>query len=585
MPSAAYRKKPVTIKGACIAALLLTSASIARADTSSANTEVQVAVRSGGSTTAVAPAADSARQENPTAIGDLIVLFQRQADELAAQRELLESQARQIAALSEEVQTLRSGPAMVTRDEAKSTIAAHERQLESQRQQIATLVNELDLLREPPPIEEDSMLETADNTVTVAEIDPDSDEMPAIETSKDLEDQVRAQTTGSEVAQAQADDPTRALLADFTGAWRLPGTSAALRIGGYVKTAAVYNNDALAINDRFIVGSIPVGVAKESTDEAQSSVTADQSRINFDLRQPTEYGIMRAFIEGDFAGKNETFRLRHAFGQWARVVTGKTWSTFMDPDASPEEIDFEGLNGRINVRQAQLRFMPRFGEQYELQLALEDPDPRIQNGSGVTRKPDLIVAGRIDLYNLHTKLSLLGREIRGQTGLSESAASNGSEVRTESEVRTKYAWGVSLSGNIATPYFDDRDKLLFQINTGNGIGRYVNDLSSIGNYDGIFNEESKLELFYITAGYVSWQHWWGINQLRSNFTFGAVEVDNPDFVESDAYKRTLRFSANLLWSPIPRIDLGGEYLWGQRENQDNEEGTATQFQIMARYRF
>ena len=579
MPSADYRKKPITIKGACIAALLLTSASIAKADTLSVTAEVQVAGNTGGSATEIAPAADSAKQETPIAISDLIVLFQRQADELVAQRELLEAQARQIAALSEEVQTLRSAPAMVTRDEAKTTIAAHQRQLESQRQQIATLVNELDLLQESPPIEEDSTLRVAANTEAEKPVDPGLDGTTTTETQKELKDRKRAEKTGTEVAQAQADDPTRDLLADFTGAWRLPGTSAALRIGGYVKTSAVYNNDALAINDRFIVGSIPVGVAKESTDEAQSSVTADQSRINFDLRQPTEYGIMRAFIEGDFAGEDETFRLRHAFGQWARVVTGKTWSTFMDPDASPEEIDFEGLNGRINVRQAQLRFMPRFGEQYELQLALEDPDPRIQNGSGVTRKPDLIVAGRIDLYNLHTKLSLLGREIRGQTGTSTSKPS------TESEVRTEYAWGVSLSGNIATPYFDDRDKLLFQINTGNGIGRYVNDLSSIGNYDGIFNEENKLELFYITAGYVSWQHWWGINQLRSNFTFGAVEVDNPDFVDSEAYKRTLRFSANLIWSPIPRIDLGGEYLWGQRENQDDEEGTATQFQIMARYRF
>ena len=579
MPSADYRKKPITITGACIAALLLTSASIAKADTSSVTAEVQVAGNAGGSATETAPAADSAKQETPIAISDLIVLFQRQADELVAQRELLEAQARQIAALSEEVQTLRSAPAMVTRDEAKTTIAAHQRQLESQRQQIATLVNELDLLQESPPIEEDSTVRVAASTEAEKPVDPGLDGTTATETQKELKDRKRAEKTGTEVAQAQADDPTRDLLADFTGAWRLPGTSAALRIGGYVKTSAVYNNDALAINDRFIVGSIPVGVAKESTDEAQSSVTADQSRINFDLRQPTEYGIMRAFIEGDFAGEDETFRLRHAFGQWARVVTGKTWSTFMDPDASPEEIDFEGLNGRINVRQAQLRFMPRFGEQYELQLALEDPDPRIQNGSGVTRKPDLIVAGRIDLYNLHTKLSLLGREIRGQTVTSTS------KPNTESEVRTEYAWGVSLSGNIATPYFDDRDKLLFQINTGNGIGRYVNDLSSIGNYDGIFNEENELELFYVTAGYVSWQHWWGINQLRSNFTFGAVEVDNPDFVDSEAYKRTVRFSANLIWSPIPRIDLGGEYLWGQRENQDDEEGTATQFQIMARYRF
>ena len=48
----------------------------------------------------------------------------------------------------------------------------------------------------------------------------------------------------------------------------------------------------------------------------------------------------------------------------------------MDPDASPEEIDFEGLNGRINVRQSQVRFMPRIGSAYELQFALEDP---IQN--------------------------------------------------------------------------------------------------------------------------------------------------------------------------------------------------------------
>ena len=99
----------------------------------------------------------------------------------------------------------------------------------------------------------------------------------------------------------------------------------------------------LQIKDRFIVGSIPVGIDDTTGDEAQSSVTADQSRLNFDLRQPSEYGIFRAFIEGDFAGSDESFRLRHAFGQWRRVISGKTWTTFMDPDASPEEVDFEGL--------------------------------------------------------------------------------------------------------------------------------------------------------------------------------------------------------------------------------------------------
>jgi hypothetical protein len=40
------------------------------------------------------------------------------------------------------------------------------------------------------------------------------------------------------------------------------------------------------------------------------------SRFNLDLRTPTGVGAMRAFIEGDFAGTNRAFRLRHAYGQW-----------------------------------------------------------------------------------------------------------------------------------------------------------------------------------------------------------------------------------------------------------------------------
>ena len=171
----------------------------------------------------------------------------------------------------------------------------------------------------------------------------------------------QARLAGESVSEAQTDDPTRDMLKDFKGAWRLPGTNAALAIGGFIKTDVVYNFDALQIADRFITGSIPVGVSDDSSNLAQSSITADQSRINFDLREPTEFGLMRAFIEGNFAGSGETFRLRHAFGQWRRMLAGKTWSTFVDPEASPEEIDFEGLNARITVRQSQLRFMPKLG--------------------------------------------------------------------------------------------------------------------------------------------------------------------------------------------------------------------------------
>ena len=42
----------------------------------------------------------------------------------------------------------------------------------------------------------------------------------------------------------------------------------------------------------------------------------------------------------------------------------------------------------------------------------------------------------------------------------------------------------------------------------------------------------------------------------------------------DAYRRTDRLILNLVWSPIPSVDMGAELLWGQRENKDGSTGTA-----------
>lgn len=450
-------------------------------------------------------------------------------------------------------------------------LAAQRQLLEAQSQKIAHLTRELDVLRAPPPAPPEHAVATTDASTVATPAPPTVTQAVAPEKPKTAAQ--NATLAGESVASAQTDDPTRDMLKDFKGAWRLPGTDAALAIGGYVKTDVVYNFDPLQIADRFIVGSIPVGMSGTSNDVAQSSITADQSRLNFDLREPTKFGQMRAFIEGDFAGSGETFRLRHAFGQWNRMLAGKTWSTFVDPEASPEEIDFEGLNARINVRQSQIRYMPKLGAEYELQFALEDPNPEVQNGTGVSRTPDMVLAGRFTPNKrLHMKLALLARQIRAQSNTGD--------------VTEQFGWGTSLSGRFITPRLDVRDSLLFQLNYGNGIGRYVNDLSSIGNYDGIFDPATgDLELFDVVAGYVSWQHWWGVPQLRSNFTFGAVDINNPGFLDGDAYMRTLRFSSNLIWSPIPRIDIGGEYLWGNRENEDGEKGDATQLQFAVRYRF
>lgn len=519
------------------ALLIMSSAAVVAAPTDQAET---------------ATAADTRSSDPDMDLGAVIALLKQQQKDLASQKALLQAQAQQIASLKDELDVLRAPTPL----EAEQAVAASgPADAGSDGGAISSAGSGTDT--NTGPVNTDAIAASAE-----PEEPKTTGEMEA--------------KAGESVAKAQTDDPTKALLSEFVGAWRLPGTDAALRIGGFVKTDIVYNFDPLEISDRFIVGSIPVGGSNTGR-EAEGSITANQSRLNFDLREPTNVGLLRAFIEADFAGDGDTFRLRHAFGQWNRMLAGKTWSAFMDTEASPEEVDFEGLNGRINVRQAQVRLSPKRGAKYGLELSLEDPNPQVQEGQGVTRAPDVVVAGRFSPNEkLHAKLSVIGRQIRAQ-------ANPGFGVGVSKE----YAWGVSLSGRRVTPKFDERDSLVFQLNAGNGIGRYVNDLSSIGSYDGVFNPDNgDLQLFDVLAGYVSWQHWWGgPASLRSNYTFGFVDVDNPGFVEGDAYKRTIRLSTNLLWTPTPRIDVGAEYLWGRRENEDGENGDASQIQMMARYRF
>ena len=474
-------------------------------------------------------------------LSDVVALLKAQQVELAAQRELIEQQTRKVGALQAELDALRAAPPVVeptVRETPEAPIA----------------------MVPPTPTVDGTPQIPADTAATEVA------ETPATKAAEKAE-------TKKEVAEAQADDPTRLALTDFVGAWRLPGTDAALRIGGYVKASVVNSFDPLAITDRFIVGSIPVDNIDEAV-EAESSITASQSRLNFDLREPTKVGLLRAFIEGDFEGDGDTFRLRHAFGQWNRILAGKTWSAFVDSQATPEEVDFEGLNGRINVRQAQVRVMPHIGREFEFQLSLEDPDPQIDNGSGVSRVPDLIASARFQLRDvLHFKVGAMVRQIRGQW--------EGNPGNTEKDT----AWGVTLSGKFDVRLFDDRDSILFQFNGGNGIGRYVNDLSSVGSFDGRFDPETgELKLVDVLAGYISAQHWWG-ETLRSNFTLGYVDVDYSGTSDPSDYRRTVRASTNVFWSPTPRIDIGGEFLWGKRENQDGNDGEATQVQVAAKYRF
>lgn len=377
---------------------------------------------------------------------------------------------------------------------------------------------------------------------------------------------------------------------DFPGAWHLPGTTAAMKIGGYVNLAIAHSFDPIGSEDSFIVGSIPRSGSAVRGPGSNTFVSADQTRANLEVREHTDLGTLRAFVEGDFRGDGSTFRLRHAYGQFAWLLAGKTWSTFADVDALPDELDFEGVNGSILQRQSQLRFFPRLGTDHNFIFAIEEPATEIQNGTGFRGAGDLIVSiDRLTLgekFAWNYKVAAVYRDLKGQR------LPDGSGVAARNDSTT--GWGITTSGKKTVAFWGDGDFIQWQLTYGEGIGHYINDLATLGGGDAVFDPEGNLRALPVFAGFLSYNHNWlgkpwffkkWPGEFQSNLMFSWVDVDNYNFQADGSYNRTWRASANMFYFPIKNIRLGAEILWGKRTNKDDTDGTATQFQVGARYSY
>jgi hypothetical protein len=474
-----------------------------------------------------------------------------------------------------------AAPAAPSLEELRQLFAEQKRLVEEQGREIAELRRRLD--------ETSTLTLAARNELAELREKPPATSVPAAveERLARMEQDVHRFPELAERAVAEG---------EFPGSMRIPGSDAALKIGGRVRMTSINSFDAIGTDDRFVTSSIPVEGSEAARQGDRAIYTAAPSRYNFDLRTPTGVGAMRAFIEGDFAGSGSSnlFRLRHAYGQWRKLTIGQTWSTFSDPEAEPDGIDREGLNAISLFRQAQFRWTTPFGERLNLALAAENPSPNISAADGtlvpgVNQVPDLVARLRWTpgektlvrgLGNWrrdrlsgggHVQLAFVLRQIRGEYDPNETLSTLGG--------------GVHYSGRITSPLQKDRDRILFALSGGWGIGRYITDLGALGGQDAVYDPATNtLQALPVLSGYVGYEHWW-IPTLRSTATWGTVYVDNLDVQAGGALQRTDRATLNLSWSPIPRIDIVSEFLWGRRLNKDGQRGVARQLQLGTTFRF
>jgi uncharacterized coiled-coil protein SlyX len=370
---------------------------------------------------------------------------------------------------------------------------------------------------------------------------------------------------------------------EFPGSFRIPGTDAALKLGGQVRVTAVESLDAIGTDDRFVTSSIPVAGSDAAGKGARTTLAANASRFNFDFRTPTGVGAMRAFIEVGFDVKSNAV-LRHAFGQWDHWILGQTWSTFSDPEAEPFGIDNEGLNAISLFRQPQIRYTTNFSDIYTFAASIENPAPDVTNASGVNLIPDFVLRARWNPQKGHGAVPVLGQLGHVQVALLIRQIRAASDLNSN-QTASQGGAGFGLSGRLRPGWWAETDDVKFSLYGGVGIGRYITDLRAAGGQDAYFDlATGEMTALAVTAAYVGYEHAWS-KELRSTATIGWVWVNVLDNQPDDALKYTRRFSLNLAWSPISRLDLVAEFLTGTRVNKDLQSGTATQIQLGSRFRF
>ena len=390
--------------------------------------------------------------------------------------------------------------------------------------------------------------------------------------------------------------PAQAVTGGATpGSFKLPGSDTSVTIGGYAKLDALYSSrsagGAFPIGDQLLVpGAIPVGPGAGNGESKELTLHARQSRFFVRTATPSRFGPVTTLLEYDFIGSfagdernsnNHSPRLRHAYGSIGPLSAGQFWTNFFNEGALPETLDFGGPVGYLFVRQAQVRWTQAF-DGGDWSVSAESPESALTSGppggplvggangalTDDDRVPDLTARVRFKLGTANLSVAGLARNIRFDNGTTKDSR-----------------WGGAFSLTGIVPVLG-KDELRFNLNAGNVLGRY----QELGFFpDGHIDDAGELRLTPTVSGFVAYRHWW-TPELRSSLVLSASQARPADAVPAGVNKEARSAHLNLIWSPLPKVSLGGEYIHARREltgtgGATGLSGSLNRLQLSATYNF
>jgi outer membrane DcaP-like protein len=362
-----------------------------------------------------------------------------------------------------------------------------------------------------------------------------------------------------------------------------------LDVYGFAQLDAIYDFQRMDLDWKSTLrpSKIPVDCPGDSGcgNNGEATLSAKQSRLGVKAGLPTPLGELFANVEFDLfatggnAGETN-FRLRHAYGELGPVLAGQTNSVFMDGDVFPNVVDYWGPIGMVFLRDPQLRYTPLQNENWQFAMALENPSSALDEGKISQVAPELNVDSWNPSpdYTTHLRFS-------GPWGHAQAAAIfrvlgfQTTNVPGNNPDGTEFGWGINLSSAIHT--FGD-DQLLLQVVYGDGIASYMND----GGVDLAPANKSltHAEAVPLLGWLAYYNHTWN-DRWTSSVGFSENRQWTTSGQEDSAFETGQYASANLLFHPVPEMLIGPEFLWGRRENRNNDSESDNRIQLSVKYDF
>lgn len=395
-----------------------------------------------------------------------------------------------------------------------------------------------------------------------------------------LKSELEAQKAAAAAAQAaKPAPPAQPIQATAIMPGANPGTR--FSFGGFIKLDAMMTDtsdgeiaDSSAGRLFYLPSATPVGGADEESPDFDAH--AQFSRVWFGADTDLDGHKLKAYVEMDLFGGalgNEVatntygVTIRHAYVAWDRWLAGQTWSNFQDVAALPDAVDFIGpTEGTIFVRQAQLRYTNG-----AFSASLENPETTFtgylsgaRGSSDDNSVPDLTLRWLHKADWGHFTVAGLVRQLKVETA-------------TTSESDTGFALSVSGKWNLGPS-----DDIRYMASAGSGIGRYLG--LGLGP-DAMVGADGSLDALDGYGGFIAWRHAFS-PKLRGNVFYSMAQFDNNPLLTGLAVTESARsFHANLIYSPLPKVDVGAELIWGNRELESGADGDIRRLHMHVKYSF